>query len=43
MNFLSSAEVNERTDDDRTLVLATRRRSAVGSPAGELDAESDGL
>ena len=39
--FLSSPEVDERTDDDRTLVLATRRPGR--SPAGVLHAQTGGL
>ncbi len=32
--FLGSAPVNQRTDDDKTLVLATRLRPAAVEPAG---------
>jgi hypothetical protein len=32
--FLGSAPVNQRTDDDKTLVLATRIRPAAGETAG---------
>jgi len=36
--FLDSPPVNQRTDDDKTLVLATR---LSGTPAGKADAESE--
>ncbi|HEV7517613.1 MAG TPA: PP2C family serine/threonine-protein phosphatase [Thermoanaerobaculia bacterium] len=39
--FLSSPEVNARTDDDKTLILATRRRPTP--PLGTADAGADGL
>jgi hypothetical protein len=38
--FLASPEVNARTDDDKTLVLATRRRAPAPPPA--IDADDDG-
>ena len=37
--FLDSAPVNQRTDDDKTLVLATR---LPVPPAGKAGAESEG-
>jgi hypothetical protein len=32
--FLDSPRVNERTDDDKTLILATRRLAGAGGPTG---------
>jgi hypothetical protein len=40
--FLDSAAVNERTDDDKTLVLATRRPHEAPAPAGKASMRAEG-
>jgi hypothetical protein len=39
-NFLNSPAVNERTDDDKTLLLATRRSAEIGLTQAEEDGRS---